>query len=122
MQCVKARLGGLHCHQDRRTGEALLDRDLQALPRDAAELIGLRALGWIAAQPELAGRFLDTAGASADEMRERAADPEFLGFVLDFLLGDEAALLAFATDEKISPDRPLRARAALPGGALPNWT
>ncbi|HLS19744.1 MAG TPA: DUF3572 domain-containing protein [Paracoccaceae bacterium] len=102
--------------------EAVLDRDFQALPREAAELIGLKALGWIAAQPELAGRFLDAAGASAGEMRERAADPEFLGFVLDFLLGDEEALLAFATNEGLAPDRPLRARAALPGGALPNWT
>lgn len=102
--------------------EAVLNGDLQALPRDAAELLGLRALGWIAAQPELAGDFLDAAGASPEEMRERAADPEFLGFVLDFLLGDEAALLAFATDEGIAPDRPMRARAALPGGALPNWT
>lgn len=55
-------------------------------------------------------------------MRERAADPEFLGFVLDFLLMDDATLIAFAEDEGIAPDRPLRARAALPGGKLPNWT
>jgi hypothetical protein len=85
-------------------------------------MTGIRALGWIAAQPELAGRFLDAAGASPDELRARAADPEFLGFVLDFLLSDEAALVAFAEDAGITPDRPLRARAALPGGELPNWT
>ena len=80
------------------------------------------ALGWIAAQPDLAGRFLDAAGATAAEMRARAADPEFLGFVLDFLLADEPTLLAFAHDAGIAPDRPLRARAALPGGELPHWT
>ena len=61
-------------------------------------------------------------GVSADELRDRAADPEFLGFVLDFLLSDEAALLAFAHEAGLSPDRPLRARAALPGGELPHWT
>jgi hypothetical protein len=55
-------------------------------------------------------------------MRARAGDPEFLGFVLDFLLSDEAALLDFARETEIPPDRPLRARAALPGGALPHWT
>jgi hypothetical protein len=55
-------------------------------------------------------------------VRARAADPEFLGFVLDFLLSDEAALVAFAEEAGIAPDRPLRARAALPGGELPNWT
>ena len=92
------------------------------LPREQAELLGIRALGWIAGQPERAGAFLATAGASADEMRERASDPEFLGFVLDFLLGDEEALLEFCQDENLPPDRPMRARAGLPGGEIPNWT
>ena len=95
---------------------------IQPLSREAAELLGLRALGWIAARPDLAERFLVAAGASADEMRERAADPEFLGFVLDFLLADEGSLIEFAQEAGIPPDRPLRARAALPGGALPHWT
>ena len=85
-------------------------------------MTGIVALGWIAGQPELAGRFLDSAGASPGEMRARAADPEFLGFVLDFLLSDESVLLAFVQDAGIAPDRPLRARAALPGGSLPHWT
>jgi len=102
--------------------ETALDASLQPLPREAAELTGIEALGWIAAQPELAGRFLDATGASPDELRARAADPEFLGFVLDFLLSDETALIAFAGETGTAPDRPLRARAALPGGELPNWT
>ena len=94
----------------------------ECLSRESAELLGLQALGWIAERPDLAGRFLYASGASADEMRGRAADPEFLGFVLDFLLADEAALIDFARETGVSPDRPLRARAALPGGALPHWT
>lgn len=102
--------------------EDALDSALHKLPRETAELTGIQALGWIAAQPELAGRFLAASGASPNEMHARAADPEFLGFVLDFLLSDEAALVAFAEDAGIAPDRPLRARAALPGGDLPNWT
>lgn len=99
-----------------------MDTGQQPMPADAAELIGIRALGWIAGQPDMAGRFLDAAGSAPDELATRAADPEFLGFVLDFLLSDEAALIAFASEAGIAPDRPLRARAALPGGALPNWT
>jgi hypothetical protein len=94
----------------------------QPLPRESAELLGIAALGWIAGRPELAGQFLAAAGASAEDMRARAADPEFLGFVLDFLLSEEAALLDFAREAGMPPDRPLRARAALPGGALPHWT
>jgi Protein of unknown function (DUF3572) len=96
--------------------------DTRPLSPEAAELVGLQALGWIVGQPELAGSFLAAAGAAPDDLRERAADPEFLGFVLDFLLADEAALLAFAAESGVAPDRPLRARNALPGGALPHWT
>ena len=97
-------------------------RDAMPLSFDAAETLALQALGWLAAQPERAGAFLGMAGAAPDELRARASDPEFLGFVLDFLLSDEEALLEFCTDQAIQPDRPMRARAALPGGDLPNWT
>lgn len=92
------------------------------LARDAAETLAIEALGWIAAQPDRAGAFLGSTGAGADDLRTRASDPEFLGFVLDFLLADEAALLEFCADHGHAPDRPFRARAGLPGGDLPNWT
>jgi Protein of unknown function (DUF3572) len=95
---------------------------VQRLARESAEMLGLQALGWIAGRPDLAGQFLAAAGASPEEMRARAGDPEFLGFVLDFLLSNEEALLDFAREAGVPPDRPLRARAALPGGALPHWT
>lgn len=87
-----------------------------------AEALAVRALAWMAADPDLTGRFLAAAGAGPADLRARAADPEFLGFVLDFVLADEQALLAFARIEGLDPELPLRARAALPGGDLPNWT
>ncbi len=87
-----------------------------------AEALAIRALTWMAADADLIGSFLAAAGAGPAELRARAADPEFLGFVLDFLLADEEALLAFAAAERIRPDLPLRARAALPGGDAPAWT
>ena len=95
---------------------------LSPLPRDAAETLALTALGWIAADEERAGAFLGMAGATPEDLRARAQDPEFLGFVLDFLLADEEALLAFCEAEGLAPDRPMRARAGLPGGDLPHWT
>ena len=94
----------------------------QPLSGDAAESLGLEALGWIAAQRDLSSAFLAATGGAVEDIQKRASDPEFLGFVLDFLLSDEETLLAFCTDHGIRPDRPMRARAALPGGALPNWT
>lgn len=89
---------------------------------DAAEKVAVTALVWIAERDELASSFLGASGASADDLRERAVDPEFLGFVLDFLLSDEEALLSFCDDANLKPDTPMRARASLPGGDLPNWT
>lgn len=92
------------------------------MKREAAEALALRALGWLAAEPDRIGAFLAASGAGPTELRARAAEPEFLGFVLDFLLADEAALLAFAADSGLPPEAAGRARAALPGGDAPDWT
>ena len=100
----------------------ITDGTLQPLPAEQAETVGLEALGWLAGQPDLAGAFLAQTGASPEDLRARATDPEFLGFVLDYILSDEQAVLAFCSDTGTGPDRPMRARAALPGGALPHWT
>lgn len=94
----------------------------EPMPGPQAEALAARALVWMAGDAALIGRFLAATGAGPADLRARAAEPEFLGFVLDFLLTDEAALVAFAAAAGIRPDQPMRARAALPGGALPNWT
>ena len=88
----------------------------------AAETLAVKALVWMAERDELVSGFLGASGADAGDLRARAADPEFLGFVLDFLLQDEDALLGFCDDEGVKPDAPWRARQALPGGDIPNWT
>lgn len=93
-----------------------------SMARPKAEALAVRALAWMACDAELVGRFLAMTGAGPGDLRSRAAEPEFLGFVLDFLLSDEVALIAFAAAENIRPEQPMRARAALPGGDLPNWT
>lgn len=89
---------------------------------DAAEALAAEALAWLAGQEDLLGAFLNASGSSLAELRQRLDDPEFLGFVLDFLLGDEPALLAFCETSGVHPETPLRARAMLPGGGLPHWT
>lgn len=94
----------------------------EPLRRDQAETTALQALAWIAGDTDRVGAFLGASGLGADDLRQRASDPEFLGFVLDFLLADEATLLAFCEESALSPERPMRARLALPGGDLPHWT
>lgn len=88
---------------------------------EAAE-IGEQALVWLAGEPEALGAFLGASGLDPGDLRARAREPEFLGFLLDFLLSDEALLLAFCAAAGIAPALPARARAALPGGDLPHWT
>ena len=90
--------------------------------RDQAEAVAIDALGWLAGQPDALGRFLAMSGADPAELRARVADRAFLGFVMDFLLSEEALLLAFCQDRGLPPDAPMRIRAALPGGDVPHWT
>jgi len=90
-------------------------------PEYAAE-IGLDALVWIASDPDRSGPFLGTSGLDAADIRNRAADPEFLGFVLDYLGAGDDALLDFCAERHLRPETVMAARQALPGGALPNWT
>ncbi len=90
--------------------------------RDAAESLAVEALSWLAGEPDALGAFLAAAGAGPAELRARSAEPEFLGFVLDFLLSDEALLIAFCDAAGRRYEAPMRARALLPGGDLPNWT
>ena len=99
-----------------------MQSDLTPLPRAAAETLALQALSWIVADQDVAARFMGQTGIGPAELRASVSDPEFLGFVLDFILADEPALLAFCEARSIAPERPLRARAGLPGGDLPHWT
>ncbi len=92
------------------------------MTQDAAERIGIGALGHLAGDEDRLGASLAAAGTEAGELRARAAEPEFLGFVLDFVLADEPLLIAFCDAAGLPYDAPMRARAALPGGEIPNWT
>lgn len=87
-----------------------------------AEALAIQALSWMAEEPEIIGGFMGAAGADASDLKDRAADPDFLGFVLDYLLSSDEMVLNFANWANCPPDAPMRARATLPGGDLPNWT
>ncbi|MBT8415220.1 MAG: DUF3572 domain-containing protein [Boseongicola sp.] len=92
------------------------------LARDSAEVLAIEALVWLTTDDELLPVFLGSTGAGADDIRERAQDPEFLASVLDFILMDDAWVGAFCGANNYAMDFPMRARAALPGGAAVNWT
>jgi len=86
---------------------------------EMAETLAIEALQFIAGEADALARFLAASGLGPSTLRRAAADPQFLPGVLDFLLGDESLLVAFATRAAISPERIGQARRALvaaPGG------
>lgn len=90
--------------------------------RERAETLAIGALTWLAGNDELMPVFLGATGASVDDLRDRAGEAEFLGSVLDFLMLDDAWVMAFCDDGGLAYDQPMRARQGLPGGAEVNWT
>ena len=90
--------------------------------QDAAETLALKALAWLVNNEDLLPVFLGATGASEGDLRDQAADPAFLGSVLDFLMMDDAWVIAFCDSVAVPYEHPMFARAALPGGQQVNWT
>lgn len=80
-----------------------------------AEILALKGLAFLANSDEPLDRFMALSGVGADQLRERADDPEFLAAVMDFLLSDEALLTIFCDNASIDPHDLQMARQALPG-------
>lgn len=90
--------------------------------QESAETIALQALGWLAGNEDLMPVFLGATGASVNELANSANDPAFLGSVLDFLVMDDAWVMAFCDAMNLPYEAPMQARRALPGGEQINWT
>lgn len=80
---------------------------------DAAEHLGIQALGFLAADPARLAGFLATSGYDPTEIRAQAGSAEFLAGVLDYLLADESMLLVFASEAGIDPKHVTMARRTL---------
>ncbi|AKO96075.1 hypothetical protein MALG_00881 [Marinovum algicola DG 898] len=93
-----------------------------AYTRESAETLGLQALTWLVAQEDLVGVFLGSTGMAEADLRQRAAEPDFLGSVLDFIMMDDAWVIRFCDAHGLAYERMMLARAALPGGAQVHWT
>ena len=92
------------------------------MARKEAEIVALQALGWLLGPSGLAEVFMGASGLAPQDLARRAEEPEVLAAVLDFVLMDDAWVLALAEAEGVTPEAVARARAALPGGTLPHWT
>lgn len=92
------------------------------MQQDSAETIALNVLGWMAGQDDLLNVFLGASGMSRDDLRTRANQPELLGAVLDFVLMDDAWVIAACDALSLPGESLMQARAALPGGEQVHWT
>ncbi len=89
---------------------------------ERAQIIGLQALGWLAGNDELCPIFLGASGGTAEDLRVRAAEPDFQAAVLEFLTMDDSWVVAFCDNAGLAYDVPLRARYVLQGADNTHWT
>jgi hypothetical protein len=75
------------------------------MKQEIAETAAMRALGWLVAREDLVEVFLGSTGAGAEDLRARAAEPEFLASVLDFILMDDAWVMDCATAIGMAPEQ-----------------
>ena len=90
--------------------------------RETAETIALQALTWLAGNDELLPVFMGATGASESDVRAGATDPQFLGAVLDFILMEDAWVIACCDKMGLDYGDLQLARQALPGGDMVHWT
>lgn len=73
----------------------------------------MKALGFLANEPERLGRFLALSGVEIGDIRAAAQNPDFLAGLLNHLLQDESLLLTFTAEQELDPRLPALAAQAL---------
>ena len=89
---------------------------------EVAETYALKVLGWLVGEEEILPIFMGSSGSSAADIKERAQDADFLIAVLDFVMMDDAWVLAACQACTLEPEAMQIARQMLPGGGMVNWT
>jgi Protein of unknown function (DUF3572) len=80
-----------------------------------SSVIALNLIGFIVSSEDRLERFLSLTGFVEGDLRQRAAEPEFHAFVLEYAMQDEALILSFAENQNISPEVLVSAHQALLG-------
>lgn len=80
-------------------------------------VLALQLLAHVVADADLGPRFLELTGMTADDLRQRAADPGMLSALIDFLAGNEADLVKAADAIGVPPAAIIAAGARLGGAA-----
>jgi hypothetical protein len=81
---------------------------------EQAEVLALQMVQFLLGDEDNAAGFLGATGASPEDLRQRINELDFLGGVIDYMLGREDLLTAFCLQQAIEPTLPARLRDALP--------
>ncbi|MBP0484033.1 DUF3572 domain-containing protein [Sagittula salina] len=90
--------------------------------REAAGMVGLQAVAWLAGNDELLPVFMGASGASETDFRQGLQDPGFQTSVLDFLMMDDAWVIAFCDSVGLDYPKLAEVRMVLAGGGEVHWT
>ncbi len=80
---------------------------------EEAEILAVRALGFLAQHRERMDGFIRMTGVAVDDLKDHVSDPGYLGAVLDYVLADERCLLEFIERIGVAPELPYAARRKL---------
>ncbi|TNE63290.1 MAG: DUF3572 family protein [Alphaproteobacteria bacterium] len=86
-----------------------------------AQSVALSAVAFILSEDALRDRFLGLTGLDGAELRNRLSDKDFLASVLEFILGHEPDVLAFAAHAGEKPEAVQAAWRTLGGGVGQEW-
>ena len=89
---------------------------------DRAGEIALKAMAWLVGNEELLPVFLGSTGAEIVDLRTQASEPSMQLSVLDFLMMDDAWVVACCDHLGLPYEALFDARQSLPGGAMTHWT
>lgn len=89
----------------------------RAMTPEAAEILSLEGLGWLAGDDEALTRFLAASGSDMTQLRQDAGRRDTQLAVLAFLLEQEDLMLRFCTAANVAPQSLHLAHHALEGHA-----
>jgi hypothetical protein len=75
----------------------------QSPNRPQAETIALNGLAFLASQPEEIERFLRNTGLDPASLRLRAADPDVMRAVLEYILAGDGTTTGFCAEQGLDP-------------------
>lgn len=92
-----------------------MSNQIHQISTKSAAFIAIKSLAYISQSPEEISKFINITGIETSDIIRLKENLKFLGGVLDFITADESLLLAFCSNEQMSPEGVEAARQTLLG-------